>query len=306
MEDWNNSKNFNSTSTLDIDRVISLVDEMSMMGIKAVEITGGGEPLAHPHIDQILEKFSETNIQLALVTNGTLLNQKIVDLLYQNKFEWSRVSIDAGNSEDYCKVRRCPEFHWDLAWRGVGLLVEQRKTQIISVGCVVNEHNYKNVYDLCARAKDAGVNNIRVSVAFSSKGADILDQTQKIKVRDQLDRASGLNDGDNFEVINLFDERIHNLRLLNATQCYEYCGVKDVSCIIEGSGRIYTCCTLTGTSKGIIGNIYDDAFHEIWKYTSEYRRNFDPRIVCTCPCIHETRNKRILELRNPPRHINFI
>jgi len=305
MEDWKNSKNFDARSHISWERMKELLSEFSRMGIKAIEITGGGEPLAYPHIHNLLDTLSTLRIETALVTNGTLLKEHIVDLLYYTHLQWARVSIDAGNKENYCKIRRCPESHWDLAWRGVKRLVQHRDHQAIGVGFVVTDQNYMDIYELCGRAKDSGVDNVRISVAFTSKGADLLNQEEKAIAREQLHRCEELN-CDQFQVVDLFDERINNLRFSANKQDYDYCGIKDLLCVIEGQGNVYTCCTLTGMKQGLIGNIMDMSLDELWGQKKKWREEFDPRKRCQCTCLYEKRNQVILGLRNPPDHINFI
>ena len=305
MEGWKNSKHFDARSHIPWERMQELLREFDRMGVRAIEITGGGEPLAYPDINRLLDELSTMPIETALVTNGTLLKERTADLLYRTHLQWARVSIDAGNKKNYCAIRRCPESHWDMAWRGVKRLVARRDHQAIGIGFVVTEHNYTDIFELCSRAKDSGVNNVRISVAFTAKGADLLGTVQKMEAREQLHKCEELNCR-NFQVVDLFDERLNNLRLSSDKQDYDYCGTKDLLCVIEGQGNVYTCCTLTGMKKGLIGSIMDIPFDDLWKQKAKWREEFDPRKMCRCTCLYEKRNQVMLGLRNPPEHINFI
>jgi len=305
MDNWKNSKHFDASSSLPWDRMKDLICEIDYMGVKAIELTGGGEPLAYPHIDKLLEELQEHPIEMALVTNGTLLKEATADLLYSTKLQWARVSVDAGNKEDYCRIRCCPESHWTMAWKGIERLVERRKNQAIGIGFVITDENYKGLQDCCLRAKDVGVDNVRVSVAFTPKGADILDVDAKREVRQQLDELQSLNDM-HFQVVDLFEERLSNLRFSSKQQDYDYCGTKDLLCVITGDGSVYTCCTLTGTLPGLIGNITELPLDKLWQQMAVWRKDFDPRKKCKCTCLYEKRNQVMLDLRNPPDHLNFI
>lgn len=304
MEEWKNSKDFDKKSHIPIERLIQLVRELDDIGVKAIEITGGGEPLAHPQITVLLQELATVPIETALVTNGTLLKEVTVDFLYNTHLQWARVSIDAGNKDMYCKVRRCPDTHWVMAWQGVKRLVDRRDDQLIGIGYVITDQNYNGVYEACSRARDYGVDNVRVSMAFTSKGADLLNQEQKLEARKQLELCEKLNNR-TFTVIDLFNERLTNM-LKQSTQNYDYCGIKDLLCVIEGACNVYTCCTLTGTKDGYIGNISEQTLAELWKTKVTFREKFDPRKMCKCACLYEKRNRVILGLRNPPEHINFI
>ena len=75
---------------LSFDRVDYLARKMRRLGCRSVTITGGGEPLCHPRIADIIKKFSFYGIKIGLVTNGDLINtipNKIFRLV-----TWCRVS----------------------------------------------------------------------------------------------------------------------------------------------------------------------------------------------------------------------
>jgi MoaA/NifB/PqqE/SkfB family radical SAM enzyme len=65
--------------------------------IKAVTITGGGEPTLYPQFDELCEYFYACGIKMGLVTNGYKLNEIYENTL--NKFIWCRISlsIDSGD-----------------------------------------------------------------------------------------------------------------------------------------------------------------------------------------------------------------
>ena len=88
-------------SCKDRDRVLEMdwstiqekVKEIAGCGCKAVTITGGGEPLAHPKINEIIQLFHSYGIQIGLVTNGVLWNR----MEEWDKLTWCRISISAEN-----------------------------------------------------------------------------------------------------------------------------------------------------------------------------------------------------------------
>lgn len=58
---------------MDSESVRKVVRILCDLGAEAVTITGGGEPLCHPDIGDIINSFSERGVEVGLVTNGTLL-----------------------------------------------------------------------------------------------------------------------------------------------------------------------------------------------------------------------------------------
>ena len=69
---------------------LKVIHDFGDLGCKAVTITGGGEPLCHPHLTEMIEQFVECGMDVGLVTNGLLLdrlNETTLGLL-----TWCRVS----------------------------------------------------------------------------------------------------------------------------------------------------------------------------------------------------------------------
>jgi len=65
---------------MESNRLLSLVHELIQLGVFEFSIAGG-EPMLHPDIFPLLELFSKTNSQLALLTNGTTLTERNVSNL---------------------------------------------------------------------------------------------------------------------------------------------------------------------------------------------------------------------------------
>lgn len=73
-------------SLLEAEKIINILWDL---GTKAVTITGGGEPLMHPNIKEIIEMFIDYDIQVGLVTNGLLLHRSSEFIGYVT---WCRIS----------------------------------------------------------------------------------------------------------------------------------------------------------------------------------------------------------------------
>ena len=308
LKDWKNSQIFDETKAIPWPIMEQVISDLVEMDVKAVEITGGGEPLAYKHIKDLLKLLATTDIETSLVTNATLLTQEVCDLLYATKFKWGRVSIDSGCVETYTKIRQSSLNHWRKAWAGIMRLVAglNQSEQVIGSGYVVTEENFEEVLKFCRLAKDAGVSSVRVSVAFTPKGSAIVTKEQAGAVEMQIDAAKQELEDDTFQIANLFGERLANMHL-SPTQDYDYCGSKDLLCVIEGECKVFTCCTLTGDPRGLMGIITPEyTFRNLWLKNSRWRQRFDVRKRCKCACLYERRNFTMLQLRQTPTHVNFI
>jgi MoaA/NifB/PqqE/SkfB family radical SAM enzyme len=79
-------------SRLDLDTIKRYVLNLKKRGLKAVILTGGGEPTAYKHFNELIRWIKSENLSVALITNGTLTN-KVDDDVWA-LFSWIRVSIN--------------------------------------------------------------------------------------------------------------------------------------------------------------------------------------------------------------------
>ncbi len=271
------------------------------MGVKAIELTGGGEPLIYLYVDEFLSLASRWGVDLALVTNGTALTSKVAQSFGQTHWKWARVSIDAGDPETYMRVRRVPRNHWKLAWDAVERLADLRREseQRVGVGYVVDANNFLGVYAACALAERCGADNIRISLAFTPQNMNRF-PPEAIEEASRLARMAAKEFEGRLQVIDLVSERAKNI--VAATQDYSFCGVKEVLCVVGGDQRVYTCCSLAFNPKGLIGSIASQSFRDLWwsPETLDFFQGHDACKVCNIPCLYERRNKEILGILEMP------
>lgn len=285
-----------SDAFMGADKMRECVADWRAMGVKAVELTGGGEPLIWPHVDEFLSLAADWGVDLGLVTNGTALTEHRAARFGATNWQWARVSIDAGSREHYVATRRVPLNHWDMAWRAVERLsvIRRLPEQRVGVGFVVDASNFSGVYEACRLAWNAGADNVRVGVAFTPHNLERFPAGAIREAGAQAQRAA--HDFPGIQVNDLVSERTANIA--GEVQDYTLCAAKEVICVVGGDSRVYTCCTLAFTHAGMVGSIAGRSFRDLWE-SDEVRAMFaahDAREVCKVPCLYERRNKRALEL----------
>lgn len=97
-------------------QILRLPTTLSKWGVKAVCIAGGGEPMLHPRLHDLINGLIDNGIEVGIVTNGTmLLKEECIDAL--GRCRWVGVSVDAGNAYGY-KERKGKEL-FDLVIGGM-------------------------------------------------------------------------------------------------------------------------------------------------------------------------------------------
>lgn len=98
-----NLDEYNPNDEIPRDKMMEIIDDMASLGTKAVTFSGGGEPLLYPFIEDAMEKILEKNIDLSVITNGSLLKGRKAELLSRAK--WVRISLESIDDEKYSQIR---------------------------------------------------------------------------------------------------------------------------------------------------------------------------------------------------------
>ncbi len=75
-----------------------------------LRISGGGEPLLHPQMPELVEYAKSVGCRVGLITNGSLLNERMGERLLECGVDAIEVSVDAGDAASYARVR--PGLDW--------------------------------------------------------------------------------------------------------------------------------------------------------------------------------------------------
>jgi MoaA/NifB/PqqE/SkfB family radical SAM enzyme len=319
-EEWKNHVLFDEKKMLPKLKMLETCACLQDMGVRAVEITGGGEPTVYPFFDLMVENLGAAGIELGLVSNGVLIDQRRADLLAENNFLWARISIDAGSAATYAKTRHVPAHHFEKALKALRLLSERKMlTQTrVGMGYVIDRYNWSEVYEGARIAKENGADSIRISVAFTPDGMSRWPKENIMRAIDLSEMAKADFDDDNFSVSDLSFERFQNMEL--QVQDYPFCYWKEIGCVIGADGHVYSCCSLAYNPKGIMGEIRTQTFREMW-YSDRavlWRQRHQPRFDCPVWCLYETRNRAALKfivdefatederVKGEPPHVNFV
>lgn len=93
------------TEHLDLDLLDGLLADLSAAGVRALELSGGGEPLAHPQIGALFEIVEKHDFRVGLITNGyAFVDNPALRERALRVCNWIRVSVDGFGETTYRKV----------------------------------------------------------------------------------------------------------------------------------------------------------------------------------------------------------
>lgn len=105
----------------------------------------GGEPFAYKPTIELLTKYTNPYCQNFFVTNATLLNDKIFNILKSIKIGFLSVSVDAAEKETYEKLRK--KAKWERLIRNIRILsvMKKQKPFMFTLSMTVNSKNFNQL-----------------------------------------------------------------------------------------------------------------------------------------------------------------
>ena len=159
----------NRSEFLDFTVLARLLDDLTKRGVKTIELGGGGEPLEHPVITDIFERFVKNEFRVGLITNGYVLigREDLTDLLL-GCADWVRFSLDAIANDTFRIVHGRHDLSYEELSQTISCLVarvrakpdlEQRPK--IGIKLIVQKPNEHQILDAVDEALRLGVHYLQ-------------------------------------------------------------------------------------------------------------------------------------------------
>lgn len=291
---------FSRRDELPTDVIIRALTEFKEVGGKSVEYTGGGEPLIHKGFKEFNKVSKNLGLERALVTNGVELDKNLEDIV---DYSWVRVSLNAGSPENYKKVHGAREEYYDRVIENIYELgIYKEKDNVAGISFIVNKDNYKDIETVGNIAKDAGMDNVRYSLAYKPEREEEFEGVWE-DITDRLQKVSSLND-DDFKVFS-FHNRIKDIK---GETKGGFCYYTHMTAVLGANGILYPCCYFKYDDKYNLGNIKDNSFKDLWY--GQKRKDFwnETGKDCGASCWMTEKNKLasyITQDKGDVPHLNY-
>jgi MoaA/NifB/PqqE/SkfB family radical SAM enzyme len=270
-------------------------DLIAMKGLRQVKLVGGGEPFMHPHIFEIVKyiKEKDTNIQIDINTNFSLVGNDEADRLLALGIDSLTVSVWAGTPEIYAAMHpnQTKETFKKIS-KTLGYIFKRKKETgivrpLIRIHDVIMNINYRDINRMLEFGFDTGADEIQFvpvdPVKGKTEGLLLSDDEKKellknlYTIRQQYDPGSfrySLAGGRSIRLPD-FDGFIHRIEKLNtASGAYDEDRIEEVPCYVGWLfARIMTTGDVVPCCKGhrmVLGNVHKDSFRKIWN-SRKYR-----------------------------------
>lgn len=269
------------------DVLFRVVDELAGLGCKSILFVGGGEPMTHPKTVEAIERAAGHGLSVGLVTNGSRVVPELGARLKQAA-TYVRFSLDASHRELHLQMHQRDDHHKII--ENLRALAAAPGDCTVGTGYFINPGNVHDIVACGKLVKECGADYIQYK-AYS--GVRIEPELHE-PMLDGLGEALALDD-DTFDVHivdRIFDNNIHQVR------GYTRCHWQAFKPVIGADGNVFLCAQKRTNANGVIGNILESTFAEVW-HGERRRRTIAELDLRACPfCVHDKQNKTIEFLAN--------
>ena len=257
--------------------LLSLIDIIQELGVKSVCYSGGGEPFLHPSSGEFIRNLKNKNINVGTITNGTLINNFIDDIMYSCR--WIGISIDAGTNETYKKIKGSKNIDmFNKVLNNTYQISNFRKDNkhpSIGFKFLIHPYNYYELYIAAKIAKEIGVDDFHARPCYNP-GMTWDKKTLNI-IELQVKEAHEKLESDNFHIYYI----THKFDNVFNKKYNDKCEVTPIAGLtFAADGYCYVCCDLRGENMGRLCKWNDIV--SMWgsKKHKEILKNINPK---KCP-----------------------
>ncbi len=260
--------------TLSTKTILSVIEALCAMGLKSIRLAGGGEPLFHPGLGEILSLLESRRVRISnITTNALLLSPEISDYLVRNRCDEILVSLNAATPRTYASEMGISEAGFSKVRDNVRYLSRARTgkrgaSPRLVIQFVISRATAGELPDMYALGEELDADNILIRDLWDIGDKQITDgdaagiarKIKELEVRDMEHKRLFLE----FHFSPLmkhFQQIGRQLNVASEPSAAAYCVYGWYALTVRASGGINPCC---GLQHQMLGNILEDSPRNIW------------------------------------------
>jgi MoaA/NifB/PqqE/SkfB family radical SAM enzyme/SAM-dependent methyltransferase len=294
---------------MNLAQLQKLFSELKKVGTKKILISGG-EPLIREDFQEIIKSIKSNGMEITIVTNGTLMNNKIADVLEKASAE-TIFSLDGSKAEIH-DLSRGVKGTWQRTIEGIKKVVATKKKVDggkVGINCTIQSLNASDIYNIAEVADNLGVDFIRFGITHGQSRTSVsyraVEELRKAveKIRNKRFHMKVIASP---YLIGLVNGTLNVKYFKRGLPAYELFKNDPVTCmlcyqcsLIDAAGDVYPCSYSyfdnqpfnksynTKRRQNRIGNVLKEPFGKIWTSSryAKFRKDHNPvRIENSANC----------------------
>ena len=306
------------------EAILRFLDDAAQIGVKAISFVGDGESTASPYLYEAIARGKENGLDLALGTNGYLLNEEKLEEILPC-LTYLRFNISAASPVSYSRIMGCPQEYFYKVIRTIRKCVEiKRKNRLavtLGLQMVLLPEFSDQIIPFAKMGRELGADYAVIKHCSDDESGSLgVCYDKYFGLADVLKEAEGYS-----ETGYLVKAKWSKI-LSGGKRGYCRCMGPAFILQISGSGLVAPCGMLFNNKykEYHIGNITDSSFKEIY-HSPRYGEvldllasdRFDPRTMCGKLCLQDRVNEFLWDLKQgrvvleppaagKPMHLNFV
>jgi MoaA/NifB/PqqE/SkfB family radical SAM enzyme len=304
-------------------RLIELGKEFIAVGVKAVILIGGGEPLSHPRAGDLIRLLGENDVHVGITTNGSFIDRHLEAIAQYSR--WTRVSMDAATDDTFSQLRptkgaatRKSSLHVIGSSKFGKILDNMRllsksKTGKLGYSFLIQTaadgpgvtSNIGEIYEAALLARDIGCDyfEVKPTYAFREGIAHALQQHDPWEMEEATRQVARLDEleTNTFKVIRAINLQFSLGRMAATAQPKDYhqCPSTHLRTTVTPGG-VYVCPYWRGKDHMKVGNASSTSFSEMWggDLRREVMERLDPSVDCQFHCLRHETNLTAIAIKN--------
>lgn len=294
------------------DRLLTLGQELIDAGVKAVILIGGGEPLAHPKVGQLMELLGTHDVHIGITTNGSFIDRYLPIISEYSK--WTRVSMDAATDRMFSILRptkaKGAKSKFEKIISNMRLLAKSKKGKLGYSFLIQTpadgdhvESNIGEIYDAALLSRDIGCDYFEVKPSYQWRGgmnhslmkhkaAFMQEASREVARLEELETES-------FKIICAINLK-YSLEGVESEQVKDYktCPSTHLRTTVTPTG-VFVCPYWRGKDHMKVGDVNNQSFKEVWggAQRQEVMERLDASKDCNFHCLRHDTNMEMISIK---------
>ncbi|MDA8140269.1 MAG: radical SAM/SPASM domain-containing protein [Desulfobacteraceae bacterium] len=283
------------------------------VGVRSMAFIGEAEPLLNPHVYEAIDVATQAGVDIGLGTNGVLFDIGAAGEKALEQLIWIRFNISAASDDAYRRLHGSKDFSTFVEKVKFCVATKAKKGLPVTIGfqMVLTPQDVGEVLPLTELAKNLGIDYFEIKHCGDTKQNDLgiykkLDQYDEFT--EVLEKAE-TQGSDHFKVIVKWNNISKKGR-----RTYDCCLGAPFLLYSSGDGKLYHCGLFFSHREAEfrLGDLNTESFADIvngdryWEIMRRIENGIDVHKECYTSCKTNAINDFLFQLKQPPKHINFI